>query len=1521
MSGQDDTDIERRHKAPYTGHHQIPTIKRFREEKEARKAEAEDYGEHQQGAGAKEDKELDGYAAQNGHQKEGAGEEEDAEPAIDTSQVDAAATDPRARRKELKHRKDDRAEREVTDPVTHLPVKIQDLTSDELKEVPENDEPFGATTETATGVSNKKKTGKQLHAESKDLQNSHDSMRALFPPPNYDSVKQELAYINKLGVTVGLAGTAAILVLAASLEKLLKFEKFAGATLDRDKPRWITGLAIWLLFAAVTVGAIGALILGVRDWITKRIDSLWDNEIWDANGESQRASMVRETETVAWLNALLSSVWPLVNPDLFTSLADTLEDVMQASLPKVIQMVSVNDIGQGSESIRILGIKWLPTGAAARSVNADGKLATPGQSRDNDRKVPGEDEVDNTSNSQSQSGSGSGSGDKEKTEQADDGSQQQVAEGMEAEEGDFVNMEVAFAYRARSNKKSIKDRAKDMHLYMAFYLPGNLKVPVWVDLRGIVGTMRLRLQLCPDPPFFSLCTLTFLGQPKVDLSCTPLNKHAVNIMDVPLISNFVQSAVDAAMAEYVAPKSLNLDLKDMLAGDDFKKDTNARGVLVVNIKKGYDFKTGDTGIPLVKDGSSDPYVSVGWAKFGKPVWSTRLLLDEMEPWWDETAHVLVTPEELNVDEKLRVQLWDSDRLTADDDLGRIEVDLKELMKRDDSNGRMWHRTDGFRALKKDRSMPGKLEWSVGYFSKTRIQDDQLQRQTFDSEIKNLDQLKSKVDTTCQRKLREANIKEGRHKSDADELDQQKAQEMKDITNSMIISAPPPDGYPSGIFSIQIHQITGMELEKVSKAETDKAGEANDEEEEGEGLPSAYCTVIINHSKAFKTRTKPKNAKPFYNASTERYIADWKNTEVYLSVRDARVSEDDPLLGIVHLPLGEVFKHRSQINGFYPLTGGIGYGRVRLSMVWRSIQLQAPPEALGWEHGTVDVQSSVSHADVPENLRDLKLKFHTDLGSGKMYAGRHDQVWNTKNQESLKLPVRKRYSSCLAIQFRHSGMFNDKTAAFAVLWLKDIPDEEEREVTLTVWKGDYERATKNAMPECGERVGSIKLKLTFWNGLGAAHSKWASKDDNLKDVVEVLETARDNYEAMEHEEKVGTVDGNATDSSDDDEASEVDGEAHENLGKHHGNKSPVQRVKDLKKHEEGLNRSNRGLMQWKVYISRSSLISWWMANDVAVTTHCSVGRTQSRAYRVQVPRPLQTPHSSVWGRDRSVIEEAVVIACYCGFWSSVIASELSTSQLCLRKLYLDTPKDFVSSFRDLFIVDHQTPNGLLWRGGQAGYKFRLFRLSDYIRTPMCSWNDAHGGVFIGVSTPNSRVLQSVVYNMSRIFRRFASTASNYSASEAAVEILQRYGNKPISVREQIIDANQARLLSITLGRQHLHEKAPLTADGAPVDGTPIPPGYHWAYFTPTFLEKDLDKDGTNKELNPLPPFTRRMFAGGELEWKQYPPKLLRIGQNVTEITRVTSAEPKQLKSGESILAGLEKTFETDNGVALIDRRLA
>lgn len=243
-------------------------------------------------------------------------------------------------------------------------------------------------------------------------------------------------------------------------------------------------------------------------------------------------------------------------------------------------------------------------------------------------------------------------------------------------------------------------------------------------------------------------------------------------MDVPLISNFVQSSVDAAVSQYVAPKSKTLDLRDMLVGDDFKKDTLARGVLVVHIKRAYDFKEGDPGIPLIKEGSSDAYVSVGWAKFGKPLWSTRVIEHEMNPYWEETSYVLVTPDEINAEEQLRVQLWDADRYTADDDLGRIELDLTALMRDKKSNGKMFDREDGFRRLSAKEGMPGKLCWSVGYYSKALISQDQMRRQTAEPHINDIDALKEDVYHESERKLREAKHNE------AKEVEQQKHQDLK-----------------------------------------------------------------------------------------------------------------------------------------------------------------------------------------------------------------------------------------------------------------------------------------------------------------------------------------------------------------------------------------------------------------------------------------------------------------------------------------------------------------------------------------------------------------------------------------------------------------------------------------------------------------------------------------------------------------------------------------------------------------------
>ena len=703
---------------------------------------------------------------------------------------------------------------------------------------------------------------------------------------------------------------------------------------------------------------------------------------------------------------------------------------------------------------------------------------------------------------------------------------------------------------------------------------------MWVELQGIVGIMRMRLQLCPDPPFFSLCTITLLGQPKASLSCLPLTKHGLNIMDLPLISSFVQSSIDAALAEYVAPKSLTLDLKDMLVGDDFKKNTTHRGAIVVTINRATGFKEGDGNLGSFKKGSADPYVTVGWAKFGKPVWATRVILNDMNPIWNETAFVLVGPEELNARERLQVQIWDSDRNSADDNLGRVEVELSDLMSNSHSRGRVWNRKDSLIAQDAGEKMPGAIEWSVGYFGKVPLQDEQMIHQQVEPDIKSVQGLKDKVSEEAEDKLRE-----GVDRKETRELEQQKAQDFKTREDQVIISSAPPSEFPSGILSVQIHNITGLQFERISK-NRDEGNEGDDTEEGSDDLPSSYCAIILNHQKIFKTRTKPKNSKPFFNAGCERVIRDWRTTQVMISVRDSRIHEDDPLLGIVYLNLPQLLSQRCQVKDQFPLVGGIGYGKATVSVMFRSLELKLPQELLGWDYGTLEI-TKASSQDLSQDLQGLRLKLRSSINHGKMYANDDQGTWSGKHARSVRLAIRKRYASCLVVEFRKNSVAMDKTPAFATLWLKDLPDDEERTVEVAIWGGggaSLKRAQACCLTEDSDRKGTLQLTLRFWHGLSSLHQRLASKNPNLKDVMEVLDTATDNKEVRDEMGRSDTSSSSSPDSSGDDSDAEmrrIDSKGHDSQLQEDGKRGPIQQLKDYKDHHEQLHRQHRGVMQFKV----------------------------------------------------------------------------------------------------------------------------------------------------------------------------------------------------------------------------------------------------------------------------------------------------------------------------------------------------
>jgi hypothetical protein len=228
-------------------------------------------------------------------------------------------------------------------------------------------------------------------------------------------------------------------------------------------------------------------------------------------------------------------------------------------------------------------------------------------------------------------------------------------------------------------------------------------------------------------------------------------------------------------------------------------------------------------------------------------------------------------------------------------------------------------------------------------------------------------------------------------------------------------------------------------------------------------------------------------------------------------------------------------------------------------------------------------------DVPEELKTMRLKIRSNLARGKLHSGSEDSelnqhdghvVWKSK-KGAIRLPVHKRYASPLIVEFRKDTALRDRTPAFCILWLKDIPDNEEQTLRLTVWKGDLERAENNVLSECGEKIGEIELTLTFWSGLSGYHRNLAKKDRHLRDVMEVLDTCHDNEEADWDD---GESDDSSSSESDDDSTAShlpsfLTGKSGQEADED-GDRGMRDQIRDYKKHAKQLHRTNRGAMQWK-----------------------------------------------------------------------------------------------------------------------------------------------------------------------------------------------------------------------------------------------------------------------------------------------------------------------------------------------------
>ncbi|GAA96777.1 uncharacterized protein L969DRAFT_79738 [Mixia osmundae IAM 14324] len=782
-----------------------------------------------------------------------------------------------------------------------------------------------------------------------------------------------------------------------------------------------------------------------------RITSSYHDTVWST--EKVRGKAAQESkvpESTEWLNNLVSGVWPIIDPVIFESMSDVLEDILQANVPGIINSVKLVEMSQGTTPIRILSMKPLP--------DKDLEEITSRQHRED------QDE--------------------------------------DAQVGAFSNLEVVFCYRAIHDDSSLEAKLRNIRIALQFFVGAkklvSIPLPIWIEVLGIVGRMRIRIQTVSQAPFVRNVTITLMGLPRVEISAIPMSTYLPNVMNLPLISHYVASCIDAAMGQYVAPKSLTLDIGEMITGDGIKKKLETFGVLIVNINWAKDLPKSDTF------GSSDSYVAVEYSKIAKPIYSTRICADDTQPVWHEVAVIPISSAAVKAAERIKLTCYDSDRFSPDDPLGTITINLDYLMRH---RGKVQHHEDKLNTPDgKPSNDCGTLCFDVGYYGLRPLdfgrqgtgQDPRIPQELIEKE---------------------------------QALQEEQAETLK---KPPILRTPPDPEYLAGLLSVTVVSIVGLHhkasvgretrrsMKPYEKGTQDEETESQDPAADGASAPSAYCKIAINDELVYKTRNKPYASHPVFNAGCERFIPSWKEGLVQIAVRDSKDREADALLGVVVIRLRDAFENASCSQKFYPIEGGTGSGRMCVGLLFRSVDVKLPRTFAGWNVGTVRLLSDLKVVEPSEgyslrDFSDVALRL-TTASSRKAISKRkstssEDAIsWSTAVEDPpYRLPIKRRNATALAIEFRKRGSsLRLRSFAIATLWLHQLEDNTETVVRLPIWKTTHIKRVMSSIIEGEksnvqvEQIAILTFRVSFKSGLGDVHHFSKSAED--VDMMEAWEAA-------------------------------------------------------------------------------------------------------------------------------------------------------------------------------------------------------------------------------------------------------------------------------------------------------------------------------------------------------------------------------------------------------------------------------
>lgn len=101
------------------------------------------------------------------------------------------------------------------------------------------------------------------------------------------------------------------------------------------------------------------------------------------------------------------------------------------------------------------------------------------------------------------------------------------------------------------------------------------------------------------------------------------------------------------------------------------------------------------------------------------------------------------------------------------------------------------------------------------------------------------------------------------------------------------------------------------------------------------------------------------------------------------------------------------------------------------------------------------------------------------------------------------------------------------------------------------------------------------------------------------------------------------------------------------------------------------------------------------------------------------------------------------------------------------------------------------------------------------------------------------------------------------------------------------------------------------------GDPLPPLWHWVYFSNAVLQTDLASDGHPRKGGFMPPVTlpRRMWAGSKFKFHQP----LIIGEDAQRTSTIVNISEKSGKSGELVFVSVDHKIMVEGEVFIEERQ--